>query len=347
MELIDRILRQFAIPDRDYHVVPFHQGLINDTYFVGSRQQVLYVLQRVNDQVFQHMEALVHNLTRVLPYLEGSGYRKLSFVPCLKGGIFYQSAEAGTWRMMEYVSNSKVFNVSDDPQVAREAGRILGRFHALVPAPETLELEEVIADFHKLDFRVAQYESALSEARERRRAKAQESIRFIGRALPELMSAPLDGLPRRICHNDTKLNNVLFSNAIEGLCLIDLDTVMPGFFFYDFGDLARTVVNPVSENEKELSRIDFSMSMFEALVEGLFSAGTFLNDDEVRSLSWGVSYMPFMHGMRALTDYLSGDRYYKVSYPEENLDRARSLLHFSKLALDQRQRMDAVLRSCI
>ncbi len=339
MEIISNILRHFKIPDQSYQSRPFHQGLINDTYFIESGNRTLYVLQRVNEEVFQNVEALMHNLRVLLPYLGAVDYHKLAFVPTINGHIFFRSSDAGTWRMMHYVNDSKVHNICDDRTVAFEAGRILGRFHCLVPAPDSLELKETLIDFHNLERRLEQYNEALDSGDELRRHQALPTIEFVQQSLAVLREAPLEGLPLRICHNDTKLNNVLFTMHGKGLCLIDLDTLMPGYFFYDFGDLARTVVNPAAENEKDLDRIGFSLEMFESLVAGLFSVGNFLTASEIRGLPWAVAYMPFIHGIRALTDYLMGDLYYKVSYSEENLDRARSLLHFAGLALRNLEQM--------
>ena len=345
MELVRQILKQFDIPDRKYDIMPFHQGLINDTFFIGTGQEVNYVLQRVNEDVFQNIEALINNISLVLPFLDSGDYHKLSFVPTRENGIFLRTLDSGTWRMMHYVRDSRVYNVCDGPEVAREAGRILGRFHMLVPAPTELQLQDVIEDFHDLDLRIGQYQKALGEAQGERLSRADELIDFIDMMLTALGQAPIHGLPVRVCHNDTKLNNILFSNAGKGLCMIDLDTLMPGFFYYDFGDLAMTVVNPVAENEKDLKKMIFSLPMFQALVSGILDNEIFLTIEEIESLSWGVVYMPFLHGVRALTDYLSGDRYYKVKYPDENLDRARSLLHFSGLALDKREDMEKILDS--
>jgi serine/threonine protein kinase len=151
-------------------------------------------------------------------------------------------------------------------------------------------------------------------------------------------------LPIRVCHNDTKLNNILFSEEKKALCLIDLDTLMPGLLLYDFGDAVRTLANPAPEEETELSKIDFSIEMFAAFAEGMALNRSVFSSDEIKSLSLGPVYMPFLHGLRAYTDFLMGNPYYKVTYPDQNLDRARSLIHFARLAREHDTEMQKTLQ---
>ena len=203
MEVVSDIIRHFEIPDQPYRVKPFHQGLINDTYFIGQKDSTKYVLQRVNEEVFRNIEALMHNLKALLPYLDGPGYQKLSFVNTKLGDIFYRSAPVGTWRMMHFINGSQVHNICKDVSVAYEAGRILGRFHQLVPKPSSLELKETLEDFHNLERRVAQYQEALHSGVGPRIAMAGSTIEFVAQSLTELRKAPFQGLPLMNCHNDT------------------------------------------------------------------------------------------------------------------------------------------------
>jgi len=148
----------------------------------------------------------------------------------------------------------------------------------------------------------------------------------------------------RVCHNDTKLNNILFSAKKKSLCLIDLDTLMPGTFLYDFGDAVRTIANTAPEDEIDLSRINFRTELFEAFMDGLSMNKEIFTKAEIEQMSLGAALMPFLHGIRALTDFLENNRYYKVSYEMQNLDRCMSLFTFSQLAIDHQQEMKKIVK---
>jgi Ser/Thr protein kinase RdoA (MazF antagonist) len=154
-------------------------------------------------------------------------------------------------------------------------------------------------------------------------------------------------LPERISHNDTKLNNILFNKDNKGLCLIDLDTIMKGCFHYDFGDAVRTIVSETNEDEKDLNKIKFNITLFESFIDGMNSYGTFLSLKEIEYLPIACALMPFMHGLRALTDYLNSNVFYKVSYENQNLDRCKSLFQFSRLALKNQELIKTIIQEKI
>ncbi|NNE77985.1 MAG: aminoglycoside phosphotransferase family protein, partial [Pricia sp.] len=179
---------------------------------------------------------------------------------------------------------------------------------------------------------------------DKRRAAAKEAIQFAHEVLAQLESVKLKDLPIRICHNDTKLNNILFSKKTKkALCLIDLDTLMRGYFLYDFGDAVRTIVNTAPEDEREHHKITFITSLFESFVDGIAANEKFLSKAEIETLHWGAVLMPFLHGIRALTDYLNGNIYYKVAYENQNLDRCLSLFDFTAKALNHIDYMKGIL----
>ncbi|MCK5677119.1 MAG: phosphotransferase, partial [Flavobacteriaceae bacterium] len=172
---------------------------------------------------------------------------------------------------------------------------------------------------------------------------AQKAIDFVNNNISKLLEINFEELPVKVCHNDTKLNNILFSQENKALCLIDLDTIMKGAFLYDFGDAVRTIVNSAPEDETNLERINFDINLFDAFVEGLKKHKNILNKKEIEHLSLGPVLMPFLHGIRALTDYLENNRYYKVSYETQNLDRCISLFTFSQLALNNQDYMKKII----
>ncbi|MGB3150242.1 MAG: phosphotransferase, partial [Maribacter sp.] len=176
---------------------------------------------------------------------------------------------------------------------------------------------------------------ALRTSENKKLETAKNAIHFARKTLVQLKEIDFAQIPLRICHNDTKLNNILFSKISgKALCLIDLDTLMKGYFFYDFGDAVRTIANTAPEDERDNNKITFNKSLFSAFIKGLADNGLFLLKEELDSLCFGAVFMPFIHGLRALTDYLNNDRYYKTTYENQNLDRCSSLFNFTQKALD-------------
>ena len=187
-----------------------------------------------------------------------------------------------------------------------------------------------------MELREAQFDAALETTDDQRKRTASSAIAFARNTLEILKTIDFDALPVRICHNDTKLNNILFSNySGKALCLIDLDTLMKGHFLYDFGDAVRTIVNTAPEDEQDHTKITFEKSLFKAFVGGLADNQIALSPIETETLAWGAVLMPFLHGIRALTDFLNGNIYYKVSYENQNLDRCLSLFAFTRKAYDK------------
>lgn len=344
MEPMKHILSQFGVSPEGSRFEQTEQGLINTTYFVSFAKQRRYVLQRINETVFPNCDALFHNLEHTLPYLSAPNYTQVQFHRTLGGELFYRTENNELWRLMSYLSGSKSFHHTSEKQIAFEAGRILGLFHSQLNNLNPITLKITLDKFHNLDWRKEQYHLAVKKANVKdleRTVALQKSIKEIGEELSKLQAM---NLPVRVCHNDTKLNNILFSEEKKALCLIDLDTLMPGLLLYDFGDAVRTLANPAPEEETKLSKIDFSIEMFAAFAEGMALNRSVFSSDEIKSLSLGPVYMPFLHGLRAYTDFLMGNPYYKVAYPDQNLDRARSLIHFARLAKEHNTEMQKILQ---
>lgn len=341
---LNLLLGSFAIQEKEFSFLPLTAGLINDTYLVRLRQKPTYILQRINDGVFSNVAGLMENVTKALSVLESREYKKISLVPGSNGKPLV-TIDGAYWRLMTFIPESTTYNTTGDTHIAFEAGKIIGEFHTLLQDQHVFDYEDTIPRFHDLGLREEQFKHALSAARTSKRTAAASEITLAHTLLEQLGNMEIGGLKIRICHNDTKLNNILFSKeSNKALCLIDLDTVMKGYFFHDFGDAVRTIVNMAPEDEKALENISFNKSLFRAFVEGLASKPSFLTGQELESLPRGAVFMPFIHGLRALTDYLENNRYYKVSYEHQNLDRCKSLFHFSQKALDNIPFMEGIIQ---
>ncbi|MEM9143174.1 MAG: aminoglycoside phosphotransferase family protein [Bacteroidota bacterium] len=340
------ILGQFSVAPGEYSLVPLTQGYINDTFIARDAKGPVYILQRINHEVFPNVEGILNNIALAFHYLNGADYHTISLIRTRTGKPFFKgkSLAIGYWRLMTYMDDSQAYDIAGNPKIAHGAGKIIGTFHQLLDQAPKDRFVDTIANFHNLGSRENQFGAALSQAVQERLQNAKGPIGFAQEILEILHKQIPENLPERICHNDTKLNNILFSKTSGlPLCLIDLDTLMKGYFHYDFGDAVRTVVNTAPEDERELDKIVFDKTLFTAFVDGLAEVRPFLNPIEIRALPLGAVLMPFLHGLRALTDYLNGDVYYKISYPGQNLDRCLSLFRFTEKAQAQLQFMTEIL----
>ncbi len=327
-------MARFRVPEMEYHFEPLTQGLINDTFLILHGDGPLYILQRINHTVFPNVEGLMGNIQNAFSHLHSTSYTEIELVPTKEGRAFLEHSEHGFWRVMTYISNSTAYDITQETGVAKEAGRIIGEFHLLLKAADPSKYVDTIPDFHNLEKRSLQFTRALKKAKNGKTDLAKEAIAFANKTLKKLSEIPVTDLPLRVCHNDTKLNNILFSkNGNKALCLIDLDTLMQGYFHYDFGDAVRTIANTAAEDEQEHSKITFNKPLFEAFIDGLALNKPFLQQTELDALVMGAILMPFLHGLRALTDFLNNNIYYKVAYENQNLDRCRSLFNFTEKVL--------------
>lgn len=335
----------FQLPGKDYGLRELRQGLIHNTYLLLNHGVPEFILQQINTRVFPDVPALMGNLCHALPFLSAEDYQHIEVIKTKDGGLYLDKGDAGCWRVLTYVSGSITHNTTSRPGIAREAGRVICRFHSLLKDAPGDEFIQVLPGFHDLELRKRQFVHALENASEVRKSQARQALSIAGKFMEYPFPADMHALPTRICHNDTKLNNILFSEKGEkALCLIDLDTIMPGSFLYDFGDAVRTIVNTAPEDERSLDKIRFSRPLFGAFVDGLACEPALLHEAEVKHLPYGSIYMPLLHGLRALTDFLSGDIYYQVAYDMQNLDRSMSLLTFALRAAGELDYMHEVVQ---
>ncbi|MDD7888047.1 phosphotransferase enzyme family protein [Flavivirga sp. 57AJ16] len=313
-------------------------GHINDTYLIITKKKPYFILQRINHEVFKDVRGLIENKVGVSRHLqkklghlsEGELKRRvLSFVDTNKGDSYYKDGDGNYWNMMYYIDNSQTFDIVTNKEVAYEGGKLSGEFLNLTSDFNPSSLIEIIPKFHDMSFRYSQFEDALKVASKERLIQAKESIDFVEDLRKEmhiLQSLKESGdIKLRVTHNDTKISNALFDLNNKGLCVIDTDTVMPGIVHYDFGDAIRTICNTASEDEKDLSLVTFNLDYYEAYVKGfLETLGNSLTPIELKYLPLGAKSIIFIMGLRFLTDFLNGDVYYKIEYPEHNLVRSRN-----------------------
>ena len=326
------ILSNFDVNTSKYSYERINTGYINDSYYIIENGERKYVLQKINTNVFQKIDELKNNINLSISKLKDINYHKIKFIDPINQELFYNSGKE-YWRLMEYVRGSYTKNNAENTNDAFEAGRILSLFHILLKGEDLEKYLYTLDNFHNLPHRIKEFEESLDNSDSNLKEECKEEINFSIEMFDRLIVFYNSSLPERICHNDSKLNNILFSSSSKGLCMIDLDTIMKGYFHYDFGDAIRTIVNPASEEEKDLSKILFNKSLFKSFIDGLKSNGEFLSSKELELLPLSTALMPFIHGLRALTDYLNGNIYYKISYPKQNLIRSRNLFAFSKLTL--------------
>lgn len=329
---LKNIVIQFELSGEYMSSKPFGNGHINDTYLVEFDEKGVptnYILQRINDNVFKQPEHVAHNIEKTLDHLKEKGVDVLRTYSS-NGKPYVIDAENSYWRLYNFISNSKSVEVVEQNSQAFEAAKSYAQFQALLLDVEPDDFFEIIPDFHNLGFRYEQFDQALSGNVADRAQFVKTEIEFvqarafISTKVKELVNQKV--LPLRITHNDTKLNNVLLDDKSgQGVCVIDLDTVMPGSVLYDFGDMVRTFTSPVAEDEKQTEKAFVRVDVFEEICHGYLSVlANELTESEKNNLVLGAKYMILMIGLRFLTDYLQGDTYYKTKYSDHNLVRARN-----------------------
>jgi hypothetical protein len=359
---LQEVSKQFQIYGDILYAEPTKIGHINETYMATYNQGgtlVRYIHQKINQTVFKDPLAVMDNLMRVTTHLrrrlEAEGARDvtrkaLTIVPARDGKSYFCNGSGDYWRTFVFVERAQTFESVQTPRQAYEAGRAFGRFqHLLVDLPGK-RLVETIPHFHHTRRRFEALLKAVALDQYHRAAVAAREIDFALKheIIVDVLQKALDRgeIPERVAHNDTKFNNVMLDwESGEALCVLDLDTVMPGSVLYDFGDMVRTTTSPTLEDEKDLSKVVMQMPMFEALAHGyLESAAPFLTQAERAYLVFSGSLITFTIGLRFLTDFLSGDKYFRIHRPEHNLDRCRTQFRLVESIDDQEPEMQRMVK---
>ena len=332
--------------------VPYGSGHINDTFAVTMDQagrSVRYIFQRINDRVFKNVPALMENIQRVTSHMARSvpstgpvdSRHALTLVGTRGGDAWHRDASGAAWRCYLFIEKARTYDLVENPRQACEAARAFGEFQrSLVDLPGD-RLHETIPAFHDTRARFETFRRAAAADRSGRAREVQAEIEF-AMAREPMSDVLLDlvargEVPERITHNDTKFNNVMLDDATaRGVCVIDLDTVMPGVALYDFGDMVRSATNAAAEDERDVAKVAMRMDIFEGLLTGYAaSAGVFLNPVERAHLAFSGKLITYEIGLRFLTDHLEGDVYFKIKRPGHNLDRCRT--QFALVASIERQ----------
>jgi hypothetical protein len=339
---LQEISRHFQIYGEILHAETFKIGHINETYSATYDQggmRVRYIHQKINKGVFKNPPAVMKNVMRVTTHIRRKletqdardiTRRSLVVIPTRDGQSFYRSTDGEYWRTFVFIEGVQTFESVQSPEQAFQAGRAFGEFQSLLVDLLGERLNETIPDFHHTRKRFTALQQAIQKDHYHRAQDAQAEIKFALQHEPMvdviLNAMAKRKIPERITHNDTKFNNVMLDTLTgEARCVVDLDTVMPGCALYDFGDMVRTTTSPTLEDEKDLSKVKMHMPIFKKLAQGYLStAGQFLTRAEKSHLAFSGKLITFEIGIRFLTDYLSGDTYFRIHRPDHNLDRCRT-----------------------
>ena len=355
------IVSRFATEGTVADIRPLGNGLINDTYKVSTKEADApdYVLQRVNTTVFTDVDMLMDNIAAVTRHirkkLEAANVtdidrKVLRFIAADGGKLYHREADGTVWRMMVFIPNAKTYEAVT-PEYSYFAGNAFGHFEdMLVDIPE--KLGEVIPDFHNMEFRMKQLREVIEKNPAGRVGEdaVKQLLDLIGKDAEEMCKAERMGregkLPKRVCHCDTKVNNMMFDEKGHVLCVIDLDTVMPSFVFSDYGDFLRSAANTTAEDDPDMSHVAFNKEIFKAFTRGYIEGARFLTPVETENLPYAVALFPFMQSVRFLWDYLSGDHYWKCKYPQHNLDRARNQMRLYQCVREHDDMMREYIKEC-
>lgn len=338
---VQEALFAYTFPETLMGAVRYGQGHINDTFCVVCQPRdgdaVRFILQRINRNVFPHPEELMDNFMGITAFLREKiiarggdpGRETLSLIKTTDGKPFYTDSQGEVWRLMPFVEDTDCLQTAM-PALFEASARAFGRFQYLLKDYPASTLHETIVNFHDTEDRYRKFLAALEADKMGRAKGVQAEIGFVLKRKDDCsvaLNALREGiLPLRVTHNDTKLNNILIDRETgEGICVIDLDTTMPGLSINDFGDSIRFGATHAAEDEKDLSKVNFDLELYEVYVRGfLQGAQDGLTEAERKYLPWGARLMTLECGIRFLTDYLEGDHYFRIHYPEQNLYRCRT-----------------------
>jgi Ser/Thr protein kinase RdoA (MazF antagonist) len=358
------ITSNFQVEGEFVQALPHGSGHINDTFLAHFRTgngDLRYIHQRINHNVFKHPEQVMENITRVTAYAHeriraegGDPLREaLTLVPARDGRSFYQDPQGNTWRTYVFIDNgARTYDSTTDLHVVYSAARAFGGFQRLLSGLPGERLHETIPNFHHTRKRFESFVQAVNADPANRAAKVKSEIDFLLKREADA-SVVVDLLeqgriPERVIHNDTKINNVMIDDRTgEGVCVLDLDTVMPGSALYDFGDMVRAGTAMAAEDEVKLSKVGVDLKLFTQLARGYLSmARDFLTQAEFELLAFSGKLITYEQALRFLGDYLNGDVYYKIHHERHNLDRARTQIRMVREMEDKMGLMEAIVEKC-
>jgi len=352
---IPHIIKQFDIYGTYSHHQSYGTGHIHDTFLITTQEENCpnYIMQHINHHVFKNVPLLMHNICRVTSHLKHKlskiknadpNRETLTIIPTKEGDLFFLDNADNYWRVYLFIDQTRTFENPKDLAQAREGGKTFGRFLYLISDLDASHLHETIPNFHNLKSRLNIFFETLKKDPEKRKDGAQKEIHFVESRINEMQKILDLGkqghIPTRVTHNDTKFNNLLFDKNGKAICLTDLDTVMAGYLHYDYSDALRILANTATEDEIDLNKVSFDINLFENFTKGfLESLKDSITPVEIDYLAHSTALLPFMLGLRCLTDYVDGDHYFKIHRLNHNLQRARNQF---KLVESIEQQMSAL-----
>lgn len=334
---IKGIISHFRIEGEFLNFEKINTGHINDSYRIrtSSSDHPGYFLQWINNNIFKDVVGLMNNISEVTNHLaeklvkhDKLDFKVLNIIPCKDEKKYYLDENGQYWRLYTFIDQMHGYDVVETPEIAYEGGKAFGLFMSLLADLPADRLTETIPDFHNMEKRLDTFFNSVKNNTAHRVKDIPDEIEFVRNrkdqmlTIPELIKA--GKLPMRTTHNDTKFNNILFDASNRAMCIVDLDTVMPGSILFDFGDAIRTGANTAMEDEKDLSKVDINLSIYEAYTSGFIkSTRHTLTEVEINNLAFAARFMTFIIGLRFLTDFINGDTYFRTSFPGHNLVRAK------------------------
>lgn len=357
-DIFIELLTAYGLSEECCVIESIGSGHIHDTYLIKRKglEMPPLVLQRMNTEVFPDVELLMKNLEILTTHIAFKN-RKSGLDPAKNGILLLETEEgkswignesSGYWRMFWYIQDQIAHEFAPDTKVAEEGGRAIGDFQKMLLDLDPGLIADTIPNFHDLKTRIKQFKKSYAEGDPGRIRKSEQYIHLaeqnFNRFLTVYEISAREKFPIRLAHNDTKFNNILFSKSGKATCLIDLDTVMKGYSWYDFGDALRTCASTASEEETDPGKIDFRLDIFESFAKGyLAEAHSFLLQGEIKILHRVPELFAFMQGLRFLTDYLNGDVYYKIHEPDQNLKRAINQFQLASRIRDKESEMAGII----
>ena len=354
-EINEMVLSEYGFKPAEVILKPFGTGHINSTFLVTDKNTgEQFILQSININVFRKPEIIAQNVKLVADFL-AEHYPEYLFVKAIPTINAQEMAivEGVYWRLTSFITNSISFDTLSDPKQAYEAALQFGRLNKLLSNFDASQLRETIPGFHDLGLRYKQFTDALEQASEEIKQKAEKEIssalhyRFILEYFNSFKNSR--DFPDRAMHHDTKISNMLFDkDSMKGICVIDLDTLMAGKFISDLGDMMRTYLCAFSENEPDISKITIRIEYFEAIVNGyLHEMGSILSPVEKELILFSGKYLIYMQAIRFLTDYLNGNIYYPIAYPEQNLDRTKNQFKLLAELFENEKLLVDIVNKCL
>ncbi len=359
MSDLNKIAKKFKIDGTIEEIKAFGSGHINDTYRVKIKEadKKDYILQVINHNIFPNVPELTKNIIRVTEHVKkkieekgGDPEREtLTIIPTVEGEGFYKDEDGKYWRVFIFIDNTNSYDRLENAEQAYEGGKAFGNFLKMVADMPGGPLYEVIPGFHYTPNRIKTFLESVKKDPVNRVSQCKEEVEFLSARTEEMKKIVQMGeageLPLRTTHNDTKFNNVLLDKNDKGLCVIDLDTVMPGYIMYDFGDAMRTSTNTGDEDDPNLDRVSMNIDLFEGFTKGFVSElKDTLTKNEIDNLAFGAKLLTYEQSVRFLTDYIDGDIYYKTAHKEHNLQRTRAQIKLLKSMEEQFDKMEAIVQ---